>query len=245
MEGRQGPYLYSVDKREYLDFVSDYSAAFYGHSNPAITEAISSALSTGFSLGSVTRKECHLGERIKRRFPSMERVRFCNSGNEANTYALVTATEFTGRTKILVFDNGYHGDNLNFGSGDNKLNLPHDFIFGTYNNIEANQKHTSSDPAAIIVEPMLSAGGQIPVTREFLSFLRKTADVTGAVLIFDEVVTSRLHINGLQGFHKIMPDMTTLGKYIGGGLPFGAFGGGGGGGGAPTSWLSMRRELGN
>lgn len=124
-----------------------------------------------------------------------------------------------------MFDNGYHGDTLNFGSGDNKLNLPHDFIFGTYNNIEANQKHTSSDLAAIIVEPMLSAGGQIPVTREFLSFLRKTADVTGAVLIFDEVVTSRLHINGLQGFHKIMPDMTTLGKYIGGGLPFGAFGG--------------------
>ncbi|EXK86707.1 glutamate-1-semialdehyde 2,1-aminomutase [Fusarium oxysporum f. sp. raphani 54005] len=242
MEGGQGPYLYSVDKREYLDFVSDYSAAFYGHSNPAIAEAISSALSTGFSLGSVTRKECHLGERIKRRFPSMERVRFCNSGTEANTYALVTATEFTGRTKTLVFGNGYHGDTLNFGSGDNKLNLPHDFIFGTYNNIEANQKHTSSDLAAIIVEPMLSAGGQIPATREFLSFLRKTADVTGAVLIFDEIVTSRLHINGHQGFHKIMPDMTTLGKYIGGGLPFGALGGGGG---APTSWLSMRRELGN
>ncbi|KAM0076421.1 hypothetical protein ACKRZS_011478 [Fusarium odoratissimum] len=225
MEGGQGPYLYSVDKREYLDFVSDYSAAFYGHSNPAIAEAISSALSTGFSLGSVTRKECHLGERIKRRFPSMERVRFCNSGTEANTCALVTATEFTGRTKILVFDNGYHGGTLNFGSGDNKLNFPHDFIFGTYNNIEANQKHISSDLAAIIVEPMLSAGGQIPATREFLSFLRKTADVTGAVLIFDEVVTSRLHINGLQGFHKIMPDMTTLGQYIGGGLPFGALGG--------------------
>lgn len=126
-----------------------------------------------------------------------------------------------------MFDNGYHGDTLNFGSGDNKLNLPHDFIFGTYNNIDANQKHTSSDLAAIIVEPMLSAGGQIPVAREFLSFLRKTADVTGAVLIFVEVVTPRLHINGLQGFHKIMPDMTTLGKYIGGGLPFGAFGGGG------------------
>ncbi|EXL86960.1 glutamate-1-semialdehyde 2,1-aminomutase [Fusarium oxysporum f. sp. conglutinans race 2 54008] len=100
MEGGQGPYLYSVDKREYLDFVSDYSAAFYGHSNPAIAEAISSVLSTGFSLGSVTRKECHLGERIKRRFPSMERVRFCNSGTEANTYALVTATEFTGRKKV-------------------------------------------------------------------------------------------------------------------------------------------------
>jgi glutamate-1-semialdehyde 2,1-aminomutase len=124
-----------------------------------------------------------------------------------------------------VFDNEYHGGTLSFGSRDNKLNLPYDFIFGTYNIIEANRKHISSELAAIIVEPILSAGGQIPATWEFLSFLRKAADVIGAVLILDEVVTSRLHINGLQGFHKIMPDMTTLGKYIGGGLPFGAFGG--------------------
>ncbi|KAI1031899.1 hypothetical protein LB504_000764 [Fusarium proliferatum] len=225
MEGGQGPYLYSVDKREYLDFVSDYSAAFYGHSNHTISEAIRSTLSTGFSLGSATHKECHLGELIKRRLPSMERVRFCNSGTEANTYALATAVEFTGRTKILAFDNGHHGVTLNFGSGDNKLNVSHSFILGTYNQIEANQKHISSDLAAIIVEPMLSAGGQIPATREFLSFLRKTADVTGAVLIFDEAMTSHLHINGIQGFHKIMPDMTTLGKHIAGGLPFGAFGG--------------------
>ncbi|KAF5713469.1 glutamate-1-semialdehyde 2 1-aminomutase [Fusarium mundagurra] len=180
MEGGQGPYLYSVDKGEYRDFVSDYSAAFYGHSNPAIAEAISSALSTGFSSGSATRKECHLGECIKRRFPSMERVSFCNSGTEANTYALATAMEFTGRTKV--------------------------------------------DLAVNIVEPMLSTGGQILATREFLSFLRKTADVTGAMLIFYEITTSRLQIIGLQGLHKIKPGMTTLGKYIGGGLPFVAFG---------------------
>ncbi|KAG4265542.1 glutamate-1-semialdehyde 2,1-aminomutase [Fusarium proliferatum] len=213
MEGGQGPYLYSVDKREYLDFVSDYSAAY---------------TRTTLSLKPVTHKECHLGERTKIRFPSMERVRFCNSGTEASTYALATAMEFTGRTKILVFDNGHHGVNPNFGSGDNKLNVSHSFILGTYNQIEANQKHISSDLAAIIVEPMLLAGGQIPATREFLSFLRKTADVTGAVLIFDEAMTSHLHINGLQGFHKIMPDMTTLGKYIGWGLPSGAFGAFGG-----------------
>ncbi|KAI1057890.1 hypothetical protein LB506_000627, partial [Fusarium annulatum] len=228
MEGGQGPYLYSVDKRDL-------------HSNHTIAEAVRSDLSTGFSLSSVTHKECHLGERIKIRFPSMERVRFCNSGTEASTYALATAMEFTGRTKvseesaegyfrslILVFDNGHHGVTPNFGSGDNKLNVSHSFILGTYNQIEANQKHISSDLAAIIVEPMLLAGGQIPATREFLSFLRKTADVTGAVLIFDEAMTSHLHINGLQGFHKIMPDMTTLGKYIGWGLPSGAFGAFGG-----------------
>ncbi|CCT62530.1 related to glutamate-1-semialdehyde 2,1-aminomutase; glutamate-1-semialdehyde aminotransferase [Fusarium fujikuroi] len=221
MEGGQGPYLYSVDKREYLDFVSDYSAAFYGHSNHTIGEAVKRALSTGFSLSSVTHKECHLGERIKRRFPSMERVRFCNSGTEASTYALATAMEFTGRTKDSEESaEGYFRSLV-------KLIYSYPrywclimgttaFILGTYNQIEANQKHISSDLAAIIVEPMLLAGGQIPATREILSFLRKTADVTGAVLIFDEAMTSHLHINGLQGFHKIMPDMTTLGKYIGG-----------------------------
>ncbi|KAF5974496.1 glutamate-1-semialdehyde 2 1-aminomutase [Fusarium coicis] len=192
---------------EYLEFVSDYSAALYGHSNPDIAGAINSALSTGFCSGSATRKECHLGECIKRRFPSMERVGFCNSGTEANTYTLATAMEFTDRKKV----------------GDNKSNVSHDFILGTYNNIETNQKHVSSDLAAIIVEPMLSTGGQILATREFPSFLRKTVDVTGAMLMFDEIKTSCLQINGLQGLHKVEPGMATLGQYIGGGLLFGAF----------------------
>ncbi|KAF5600122.1 glutamate-1-semialdehyde 2 1-aminomutase [Fusarium pseudoanthophilum] len=122
--------------------------------------------------------------------------------------------EFTDRKKVLAFDNRHHDGTLNFGSGDNKSNASHDFILGTYNNIEANQKHVSSDPAAIIVEPMLSTGGQILATREFPSFLRKTADVTGAVLIFDEIMRSCLPINGLQGLHKVKPDTTALGKYI-------------------------------
>jgi glutamate-1-semialdehyde 2,1-aminomutase len=124
---------------------------------------------------------------------------------------------------ILAFDNRHHAGTLNFGSGDNKSNVSHDFILGTYNNIETNQKHVSSDLAAIIVEPMLSTGGQILATREFLSSLRKTVDVTGAMLIFDEIKTPCLQTNGLQGLHKVEPGMTTLGKYIGGGLLFGAF----------------------
>ncbi|KAK6851479.1 Beta-phenylalanine transaminase [Apiospora arundinis] len=188
-----GPHLSSVDGREYLDLVSDYSAAFYGHSHPVLTDAISHAATQGFSLGAATVRESELAQRVQTRFPSIERVRFCNSGTEANTYALAAAMEFTGRKKILVFDQGYHGGTLSFGSRTNPLNLPHEFV---------------------------------AASREFLEFLRQAANVTGAVLIFDEVVTSRLHFHGLQGHHGIRPDMTTLGKYLGGGLPFGAFGGG-------------------
>ncbi|WYZ43384.1 hypothetical protein EsH8_VI_001083 [Colletotrichum jinshuiense] len=225
IESGYGPYVVSVDKRKYLDLVSDYSAGLFGHSNAVIADAVSRAVSNGFNLGGVTKVEVELGERIKQRFDGIEKIRFCNSGTEANTYALATAMTFTGRKKILVFDNGYHGGTLSFSSRGNPLNLPHDFVFGKYNNIEETRRLISSELAAIIVEPMLAAGGQIAATRDFLLFLREAANVTGAVLIFDEVVTSRLHVNGLQGFHNIKPDMTTLGKYLGGGLPFGAFGG--------------------
>ncbi|KAK8868976.1 aminotransferase class-III [Apiospora arundinis] len=221
-----GPHLSSVDGREYLDLVSDYSAAFYGHSHPVLTDAISHAATQGFSLGAATVRESELAQRVQTRFPSIERVRFCNSGTEANTYALAAAMEFTGRKKILVFDQGYHGGTLSFGSRTNPLNLPHEFVYGTYDSIPDTRPCITPDLAAIIVEPMLAAGGQVAASREFLEFLRQAANVTGAVLIFDEVVTSRLHFHGLQGHHGIRPDMTTLGKYLGGGLPFGAFGGG-------------------
>ncbi|KAK8011604.1 aminotransferase class-III [Apiospora arundinis] len=225
MKSGQGPHLSSVDGREYLDLVSDYSAAFYGHSHPVLTDAISRAATQGFSLGAATVRESELAQHVRTRFPSIERVRFCNSGTEANTYALAAAMEFTGRKKILVFDQGYHGGTLSFGSRTNPLNLPHDFVYGTYDSIADTRPCITPDLAAIIVEPMLAAGGQVAASCEFLDFLRQAANVTGAVLIFDEVVTSRLHFHGLQGHHGIRPDMTTLGKYLGGSLPFGAFGG--------------------
>ncbi|KAK8088443.1 hypothetical protein PG997_003404 [Apiospora hydei] len=232
IESGRGPHLCSLDGREYLDLVSDYSAALFGHSNPVLADAVARAASSvGFNLGGATRRETELARRVQARFPSIERVRFCNSGTEANTFALAAAMEFTKRTKILVFDNGYHGGTLSFGSRTNPLNLPHDFIFGTYNDIDATRAvlaTTTTDGdvlAAILVEPMLAAGGQVPARRDFLAFLRRAATETGALLVFDEVVTSRLHYRGLQGHHGVRPDMTTLGKYLGGGLPFGAFGG--------------------
>jgi len=124
----------------------------------------------------------------------------------------------------MVFDNGYHGGTLSFATNENPMNLPHEFVFGTYNDINAT-KPVIKDLAAILVEPLQAAGGMRPATPKFLSFLREAASQIGAVLIFDEVVTSRLDYHGLQGHWNIIPDMTTVGKYLGGGFPFGAFGG--------------------
>ena len=243
IQSAKGAQITTVDGLTFEDFVSDYTAGIYGHSHPVIEEAVRQTLSTGFSLGAVTKKEAQLAEHLNERFPSVEKVRFCNSGTEANTFALATAVAHTQRKKvrehtplsqcfrttdsnqIVVFDNGYHGGTISFGAGGNAMNLPHDFLIGRYNDIEETRKLLCHDIAAILVEPMQAAGGMRPASREFLLFLRQAADELGAVLIFDEVVTSRLHYHGLQGALDITPDMTTVGKYLGGGFPFGAFGG--------------------
>ncbi|KAJ5594160.1 acetylornithine aminotransferase [Penicillium hispanicum] len=225
VQSAQGPNFTTVDGLEYVDFVSDYSAGIYGHSHPVIHDAVNQALATGFSLGGITQKEAELAEILTRRFPSLEKVRFCNSGTEANTFAIATAMAYTKKKKIMVFDNGYHGGTLSFGSPDNPMNLPHRFVLGKYNSVEETRPLIEDDIAAILIEPMQAAGGMRPATPEFLSFLRQAADRVDAILIFDEVVTSRLHYHGLQGAWGITPDMTTVGKYLGGGFPFGAFGG--------------------
>ncbi|PYI30061.1 putative acetylornithine aminotransferase [Aspergillus indologenus CBS 114.80] len=219
-------YVTSVDGREYLDFVSDFTAGLYGHSHAHIQRAITDAAATGFSLGGVIEQEAQLGEILQTRFQSLERVRYCNSGTEANTLALATARAFTGRNKILVFDRGYHGGTISFpGTGAHPMNLPHDFVVGRFNDIEHTRPLIDDALAAILVEPMQMAGGVRPASVPFLQFLRDAATAVGAVLIFDEVVTSRLHYHGLQGALGVYPDMTTLGKYLGGGFSFGAFGG--------------------
>ena len=221
----RGATLTSVDDRTYVDFQSDFTAALFGHSHPDLQQAIAQTARNGFSLGAVTELEGQLSESLRERFPSIDQVRFCNSGTEANTFAIAAGLAYSGRQKVLVFDHGYHGGTLSFGTLPNALNLPHDFIVGVYDSIEKTQPLLSGDIGVIIVEPMQSAGGLRPASRDFMQFLRRAADTLGAVLIFDEVVTSRLDYHGLQGTLGIRPDMTTLGKYIGGGLPFGAFGG--------------------
>ncbi|KAJ5365276.1 hypothetical protein N7517_008162 [Penicillium concentricum] len=227
IESAEGCTVTSLDGQKYIDFVSDFSAGLYGHSHPVIHKAVHDALAKGFNLGGIITQEAQLGQILCDRFPSIERVRFCNSGTEANMYALATALEFTKRKKVLVFKEGYHGGTLSFSAAGNTspLNLPHEYVFGTYNDIEATRPLIDKTIGAILIEPMQAVGGMKPSSKEFLQSLRDAADEYGVVLIFDEVVTSRFHFHGLQGAWQVTPDLTTLGKYLGGGFSFGAFGG--------------------
>ncbi|HEY7610642.1 MAG TPA: aspartate aminotransferase family protein [Alphaproteobacteria bacterium] len=223
-----GARLWDVDGHEYLDFLGEFSAGIFGHSHPAIRTAVERALAGGINLSGHNRLEAELAAIVCARFPSLERVRFTNSGTEANLLALSAAIAHTGRRKVVVFQGAYHGGVLSFGAGPAPVNVPHDFVMAPYNDLArtlALVRAHGDALAAILVEPMLGAGGCVPATREFLAGLRAAASRSGAVLIFDEVMTSRLAPGGRQAELGIVPDMTTLGKYIGGGLSFGAFGG--------------------
>ena len=220
----EGARIWDADGHEYLDFLGEYTAGLYGHSHPAIVAAIEAALADGIVLGGPNRYELELAEAIQARFPSIELLRFCNSGTEANLMAVSLARAVTGREKVLVFAGGYHGGVLAFAHGGSPINAPFDFVVGDYNDPGAAALVTD-DVAAVLVEPMQGSGGVIPGDRAFLQALRDAATAHGALLIFDEVMTSRLSTGGLQQVLDITPDLTTLGKYIGGGLAFGAFGG--------------------
>jgi glutamate-1-semialdehyde 2,1-aminomutase len=220
--------LTDLDGHDYLDFLGEYTAGLYGHSDPVIQEAVRKALADGIVLGGPNRYEAGLAAAICARFPSIELVRFCNSGTEANMFAIQTARLMTGRSKVMVFEYGYHGGVFYFGAKGGKLNLPIPWVVGRYNETEATRALIvahGSELAAVVVEPMQGSGGCIPGDRGFLSMLHEECTRHGIVLIFDEVMTSRLSPSGAQGLFGITPDMTTLGKYLGGGLSFGAFGG--------------------
>jgi glutamate-1-semialdehyde 2,1-aminomutase len=224
----EGCRLWDADGHEYADFLAEYTAGLYGHSHPAIRAAVDRALDGGINLSGHNLVEARLARAVCDRFPSIDLVRFTNSGTEANLMALATATVVTGRRKILVFNGGYHGGLLYFGGGGIPINVPHDFVVGWYNDVEDTRRlieRHGPDLAAILVEPMMGTGGCIPASRDFLQALRDGASRQGVILIFDEVMTSRLAPGGLQEAHGIVPDMTTLGKYVGGGMSFGAFGG--------------------
>jgi glutamate-1-semialdehyde 2,1-aminomutase len=220
--------LWDLDGHEYIDMLGEFTAGIYGHTNHVIRSAVISALERGIDLSGHTVTEAELARIICDRFPSIALVRFTNSGTEANLMALAAATAFTGRRKILVFQGGYHGAVLSFARGRSATNVPHDFIVSTYNDVAATERLIEAhgdELAAILVEPMLGSAGCIPGDRRFLELLRHASAQCGAVLIFDEVMTSRLSSGGLQQALGITPDLTTLGKYLGGGLSFGAFGG--------------------
>lgn len=225
----QGCYLMDLDGHRYVDFLGEYTAGIYGHSHPVIRAALEGAMDDGLNFGAPNVLEVRLAQAVCQRFPSMELVRFTNSGTEANLMALTAARTFTKRAKIMVFGGGYHGGVLYFSGGSSSpVNAPYDFVIAPYNDLAGTaaliDQH-GADLAAVILEPMLGGGGCIPAEREFLAMLRAATTRSGSLLIFDEVMTSRLSPGGLQAVHGIVPDMTTLGKYVGGGMSFGAFGG--------------------
>ncbi len=224
----EGQLLFDVDGHRYLDFLGNYTAGLLGHSPGPVLDAAQKALTEGWSLGSVHANEVRLAELLTERFASVEQLRFTNSGTEANLMALAVATHHTRRTKIVVFENGYHGGVLTFGSAPSPVNVPHDWLLLPYNDVAAVDRafaQHGADIAAVLVEPMQGSGGCIPGDVDFLQQLRRQSAEYGSVLIFDEVMTSRLSVGGAQQSLGITPDMTTLGKYLAGGLTFGAFGG--------------------
>lgn len=226
----EGADLVDVDGHRYLDFCGNYTAGLLGHSPTVVRDAVTAALHRGWTLGAVHEVEVELAELMCDRFPSIEQVRFTNSGTEANLMAVGTAIHHTGRSGVGVFDHAYHGGVLGFGPGPDgphhPLNVPHRYVVGRFDELdELDTLFADDDLACVLIETVQGSGGCRPASVAFLRELRRRCDEHGVVLIFDEVMTSRLSPAGAQGRCGVVPDMTTLGKYLGGGFSFGAFGG--------------------
>lgn len=221
--------LWDVDGRQYLDLCGEYTAGLFGHSEPRIHAAINQAMASGLNLAAVGEAEVHLARILCDRFAGMELVRFTNSGTEANLMAITAARAFNGRDKIMVFRGGYHGGVLTFPfAGASAATVPFPVVLADYNDgpgTLALVRQHAAELAAIILEPMLGGGGCIPATAAFLQSLRDIASEVGALLICDEVMTSRMSAGGQQARLGVVADLTCLGKYVAGGMSFGAFGG--------------------
>jgi len=238
-----GSRLYDEDGNEFIDYVGSWGPLILGHAHPRVVKAIKKAVENGSSFGAPTELETRLAKLISDAMPSVEMVRFVNSGTEAAMSAIRLARAFTGRNKIVKFAGCYHGhsDGLlaKAGSGMATLGIPSspgvpaavtaDTLVAPYNNLEAVGqlfKDFGSDIAAVIVEPVAGNMGVVLPQPCFLEHLRSLSSQYGALLIFDEVITGfRVAYGGAQQLYKITPDLTCLGKIIGGGLPVGAYGG--------------------
>ena len=217
-----------VDGHEYVDLLGEYTAGLYGHSQQPILDAVRAALDDGISLAGHNVYEAQLARVLVERFPAFELVRFTNSGTEANLMAISLARVVTGRPSIAVMRSGYHGGLLYFGGGGSPVTAPYDAVVLDYNDVEGARaaiREHAAQLAAVVVEPVLGSGGVIPATREFLQALREETQAHGVLLILDEVMTSRLSPRGAAPLYDVTPDLLTVGKYLGGGLSFGAFGG--------------------
>jgi glutamate-1-semialdehyde 2,1-aminomutase len=239
----QGAYLYDVDGNEYIDYVGSWGPLIVGHAHPEIVEVLTRAAADGTSFGAPTEREVRLAEMITQAVPSMQMVRLVSSGTEATMAALRVARGYTGRDKIVKIDGGYHGASdcllVAAGSGAATLGIPgsagvtaataKDTLTVDWNDAAAMAELFAAHPgqiAAVIVEPVCGNMGCVPPKPGYLQALRTLTREHGTVLIFDEVMTGfRVAFGGAQGLYGIEPDMTTLGKIVGGGLPVGAYGG--------------------
>ena len=238
-----GSKIYDEDKNEYIDYVCSWGPNILGHSYPPVINAVKEACDSGLTFGACHKGEIKLANIIRKHFPSMEMLRLVNSGTEAVMSAIRAARGFTGRDKIVKFEGCYHGhsDGLLVMAGSGLLTgaipsssgVPEGYTKNTllakYNNqgsVEELFKSYGDDIACVIVEPCAANMGVVPPKKGFLKFLREITQKYGSVLIFDEVITGfRLSIGGAQKYYDIKPDMTTLGKIVGGGMPMAAYGG--------------------
>lgn len=220
-------HLTDLDGHVYTDFLGEYTAGLFGHSNPVILGAIKRALEDGFVMGGPTSVESAFATAVCARFPAMQQVRFCNSGTEANLLALGAARAWTKRNTFIVLEGCYHGGVLSFGS-DSPINAPFKVRKVRLNDVDgasATIREVGDDLAGVMLEPMLGGGGGFTATPEFMAMLRTETSAMGALLMVDEVMTSRLAPGGLHNALGVDVDLMTLGKYVGGGMSFGAIGG--------------------
>jgi len=243
IERAEGAYVYDADDNAYIDYVGSWGPMILGHNHPAILNAVISTAKNGLSFGAPTALEVTMAEKVKALVPSMEKLRMVSSGTEATMSAIRLARGYTGRDKIVKFEGCYHGhaDSLlvKAGSGaltmgvPNSPGIPADFAkhtltvsFNNLDEVHAIFNEYKDEIACIIVEPVAGNMNCIPPVEGFLEGLRSICDAHNSVLIFDEVMTGfRVSLGGAQAHYNITPDLTTLGKVIGGGMPVGAFGG--------------------
>ncbi|BFM19484.1 glutamate-1-semialdehyde 2,1-aminomutase [Gilvimarinus japonicus] len=239
----EGAYITDVDDKRYIDYVQSWGPMILGHSHPSVIDAVITAVKSGLTFGAPTEAETTLAELVCARVPSMDQVRFVNSGTEATMSAIRLARAYTGRDTIVKFEGCYHGHSdsllIKAGSGALTLGVPSSpgvpevlaahTVTLNYNDADQVREffaERGEQVACVIVEPVAGNMNCIPPVAGFLETLREVCDEHQSVLIFDEVMTGfRVSASGAQGRYKITPDLTTLGKVIGGGMPVGAFGG--------------------
>lgn len=234
----KGSRLIDADGNEFVDYWCTHFALILGHSHPKVVRAIEQQLKRGYHFGVPHEQEIKLAELVTTTVPSARMVRLANSGTEANMYAVRLARTYTKREKVGKFEGNWHGgyDPLHVAvkhpldrpqsGGLSSDNARHTVVL-RYNDLEATRKKMRDEKlACVLIEPMMGAGGMVPCEKEFLQGLREVCDETAALLVFDEVVTGyRLGLGGAQQFYGVLPDLTVLGKILGGGLPIGALAG--------------------